>query len=152
MLSERVFSRTEPVTESGCWLWLGPVNWAGYGRATFCNKSRSVHRVSWEVTYGSIPIGLCVLHKCDVPCCINPSHLFLGTMRDNFHDMVRKGRQKLTPPAGERNGHAKLTTTEVLEIRALADSGWSNESLMEKFSIKRSQIHAIRHRYSWSHL
>jgi hypothetical protein len=53
---------------------------------------RRAHRVSYELANGPIPAGLCVLHHCDNRPCIRPSHLFLGTRRDNALDKTLKGR------------------------------------------------------------
>ena len=84
---------------NGCWIWKGaPSAKMGYGQASFGPRgARTViyaHRLSWLVNYGPIPAGLDVLHKCDRPLCVNPSHLFLGTHGDNIRDCVSKGRQR----------------------------------------------------------
>lgn len=55
---------------------------------------RLAHRVAWVLAGNELPAGACLLHKCDNPACINPLHLFLGSRRDNMHDMTRKGRNK----------------------------------------------------------
>ncbi len=83
--------RVEKVTESGCWLWTGNLL-KGYGRMP--GSQLRAHRVSYEMHKGHIPPDICVLHRCDVPCCVNPGHLFLGTHTDNNRDKVLKGRQK----------------------------------------------------------
>lgn len=89
----RIEARSIPVTESGCWLWLGWVNAKGYGRMYARGTNVGAHRFAWSAVNGSIPAGLYVCHKCDTPSCVNPAHLFLGTPTDNNHDMVAKKRQ-----------------------------------------------------------
>lgn len=95
---ERLLARAEAVTESGCWLWLGSVNNDGYGlirigsRRDGSRRLVKAHRLSYEVHVGPIPLGLEVLHRCDVPACVNPAHLFVGTHLDNVNDMLTKGR------------------------------------------------------------
>lgn len=83
------------VDKSGeCWIWTGaraPPPW-DYGKFRLDGRAVDAHRVSWEFSYGPIPDGLWVLHRCDVPGCVRPEHLFLGTAQDNSRDMMRKGR------------------------------------------------------------
>ena len=64
----------------------------GYGWRWFRGKATFAHRAAWIAAFGPIPEGMCVLHRCDNPPCINLDHLFLGTKRDNYDDMVAKGR------------------------------------------------------------
>jgi len=73
-----------------CWLWTGG-QIKGYGQISTPEK-KYAHRFSWEIHSGAIPVGLCVLHKCDVPLCVRPDHLFLGTDKDNTKDRIEKGR------------------------------------------------------------
>lgn len=83
-------TRVERTAE--CWLWRGIINpQTGYGQ-THRLLGGSAHRASWRIHRGEIPKGLCVLHRCDNPPCVNPDHLFLGTMRDNTQDAIAKGR------------------------------------------------------------
>lgn len=88
----RFHANYEMITESGCWIWMGACNQRGYGQIRRKGRSVGAHRLSWELHNGPIPEGLQVLHKCDVPPCVNPEHLFLGTQKDNIHDAIKKGR------------------------------------------------------------
>src|SRR3990167_8916741 len=92
LTKEYLDSRCIPEPNTGCWLWINWIDKDGYGG---CKYGRT-HRASWIIYYGPIPNDLLVLHKCDVPSCINPKHLFLCTQLDNMRDGFRKGR--VTPP------------------------------------------------------
>lgn len=106
-IEQRIELNSIPEPNSGCWLWLGSVSRKGYGKAISGGRGYQMHRVAWERAHGSIPAGLYVCHKCDVPSCVNVDHLFLGTHTDNMRDMVAKGRGKFTTPPIEaiRRGH-----------------------------------------------
>jgi len=95
------------VTENGCMEWTGWRTKDGYGRIGCGNKKQYMHRLSYELTFGPIPNGLWVLHRCDNPPCLNPNHFFLGNLRDNFKDMIDKGRNGCG--RGVTHGRAKLT-------------------------------------------
>ena len=93
------FSNKFTKTKSGCWVWKGTTSRDGYGQfRSTCGGKRiqmfGAHRVSYWLTFGEIPEGLQVLHKCDVRNCVNPEHLFLGTNIDNVDDKMSKGRHK----------------------------------------------------------
>lgn len=94
-LEDRLMEKVIPEPNSGCHLWLGAVR-SGYGviGSGVGKKVALAHRVSWGLANGPIPAGLCVLHRCDVPSCVNPDHLFLGTIKDNSLDMVAKRRDR----------------------------------------------------------
>jgi len=81
--------KIQRITESGCWIWMGAIMSRGYGSLS---RGRLAHRVSYEEFFGSIPAGKQVLHKCDVKCCVNPSHLYAGTHKDNVLDNIHRLR------------------------------------------------------------
>jgi hypothetical protein len=93
-IRERFGQSYIPVTESGCWLWEKSTANCGYGKIRYGDNSKTTHahRVSYELYKGDIPKGFSVLHRCDVPCCVNPEHLFIGTPQHNMDDMMIKGR------------------------------------------------------------
>ncbi|MDO7847580.1 HNH endonuclease [Hymenobacter sp. M29] len=89
--------------KEGCWEWTGYKNPKGYGYLMVkAGKPTGAHRFSYELHKGPIPKGLFVCHTCDNPVCSNPDHLFLGTVKDNTQDMVKKGRSH-----GQRLTHCK---------------------------------------------
>lgn len=99
----QVLQSRSRVTDAGCWEWQGSRSNKGYGQIRV-GRTRFAHRVAWEVFRGPIPVGVCVLHRCDNPPCVNVAHLFLGTPADNTADMFSKGRNRSVPALGDRNG------------------------------------------------
>lgn len=77
---------------NGCLLWMGAMNETGYGRFRLNGRQTGAHRAAWTLANGPIPAGLCVMHECDTPSCVNVSHLRLGTYSENEFDKVAKGR------------------------------------------------------------
>lgn len=132
-----------PEPNSGCWLWLGHLNACDYG-TMWAGRSMLAHRFSYEYYVEKIPEGKCVLHRCDVRCCVNPEHLFLGTQLDNIADMEQKRRGR--HPHSENHGRALLTNAQVKEAR---NSGLRRAELAKKFGVAVHVIKYARQKNTW---
>jgi len=137
--------RVDPITK--CWIWTGPTDEKGYGLVTVNQKTNRTHRALFSITVSDIPKGMKVLHRCDVPACCNPYHLFLGTVKDNADDMMMKGRG--AELKGTEVWNARLTEAEVLAIRA--DSR-TQEEIAATYQIAQTTVSAIKRRANWGHL
>ena len=144
-----------PEPNTGCWLWCAATNQYGYGIFAVWPKYVSAHRLSWEMRHGKIADGLCVLHKCDTPACVNPNHLFLGTQKDNMRDMASKGRSTKGRPGvvrGTRHGMSKLTPADVREARYLLRKGYTKTEIGNRLGVSRSAIADLAARRTWRHV
>jgi hypothetical protein len=147
-IEQRFWPKVLRAGADDCWIWTGHCdNKNGYGwigAGGHYGKAVHVHRLAYELAFGAIPEGLCVLHHCDNPACVNPSHLFLGTQKDNIEDMIRKGRRFTG------NGNAKLTLDQVREIRRLYGTGqYSQRQLGRQFGVTYPNIGSIVRGESW---
>ena len=147
--AERYQEKVDVHGEDECWEWKAYRTREGYGQLWLNGNATCAHRLAWELANGPIPEGLCVLHHCDNPGCVNPSHLFLGTRIDNNHDRDEKGRT----PHGAKNGRARLTREEAREIRRLYESGeYSQRELGERFGVSQQHVSGIARRKHWAWL
>lgn len=141
--------------DGGCWLWIGAINHNGYGTYRDDEK-RAVraHRFSFQIANGEIPNGMRILHKCDVPNCVNPSHLFLGTDLDNVRDAQAKGRFKVAKvPIGMRHPSAKLTDSDVISMRKIhSDGKLGFRSLSRLFGVSKVAAKNAILRKTWKHV
>jgi hypothetical protein len=157
-------ARMKPMP-SGCIEWTGNIDGSGYGRFCFQRKITLAHRAAWTLFRGPIPDGMCLLHKCDNPPCVNPDHLFLGDRGDNARDMSAKQRQWVQKnpagrpvcpielkPRGEGHGMSKLSEADVLSIRRKASTGALGKDLAAEFGCARSLISAIVLGQIWQHV
>lgn len=91
---DRIFNRVKK-TESGCLEFQGGLDIHGYGKIKINEHNMGTHKVAYILCVGDVPKGMVVMHSCDNPKCVNPSHLSIGTVRDNVIDCVEKGRSPL---------------------------------------------------------
>ena len=145
----RIANLSVPEPNSGCWIWFGYVNEDGYGRMRGDNgKTELSHRESYRAHCHEIPDGMQVLHHCDNPSCVNPDHLFLGTVTDNMQDMKRKGRGK-SPQRGTKHHFAKLNPEKAFEIRWKAASGVSLNDLRKQYGVTKFAIQSVVKCKTW---
>jgi hypothetical protein len=134
---------------NGCWIWTasnsGTNGKEGYGLMWDGVRIIGAHCFSYEAFIGPITPGLNVCHTCDMPPCVNPAHLFLGTVKDNQEDAKAKGR---TCP-GEKNGNHKLTEEIVQAIRSDTRSSWV---CCKDYGVSQCTVVRIRNKQIWAHL
>ena len=150
-----------------CWIWMASKRNKGYGAFVYPLGGDIVqgraHRYSWELHNGPIPTGLCVLHRCDNPPCVNPAHLWLGTKAENNLDMTEKGRRFVRDPntnwiathikRGNAHHAAKMTPDTVRSMRVDYESGmFSFSQLSRKYDIAIGATHRIVRRKAWRHV
>ncbi len=141
---QRFWKYVDKKSDDGCWHWMGSKIKNGYGQIKINNKMILSHRFSWELHNSKVPKDLYVLHKCDNPKCVNPSHLFLGTQQDNMHDMINKNRKA----KGENHGNNKLTWDKVTQIRNLKGK-LTQRKIAEKFNVNYTTIGRIHRNETW---
>lgn len=149
-----------------CWLWTGakaggdsPERRYGTIRAWLPSGRYGgmyVHRLSWEIANGPIPEGMYVCHRCDVPLCVRPDHLFLGTSRENNADMNAKGRRGYNPnqrvARGEVQWNARLTEETVREVKRRLAAGAQVKPLARELGVSHTTIFDIRAGRTWKHV
>lgn len=128
-----------------CWLWSGTTDTYGYGRFFARGRMHQAHRAAWELYCSEIPEGLCVLHSCDNPPCVNPAHLFLGTKLDNKRDEMKKGRNVV----GEQVGTSKLTAQQV---KAILEDTRPQIEIAREYGLCKGNVSMIKSRQTWRHL
>ena len=146
----RFWCKVQVTGPGDCWLWLGTKPAFGHGQFRLDGRAVYSHRVSWEELHGPVSDDLCVLHKCDVPACVNPAHLFVGTREENLADMRRKGRGSNPPrKVGTSHHGAKLTESDVRFIRKSPEK---RSVLAARFGVQWRAIWSIQNGRTWTHI
>lgn len=134
---------------SECELWQGSLDSSGYGLKRIGKRIYKAHRLAWQMANGEcIPAGMQVLHRCDVRNCLNPKHLFLGTLQVNMADRNKKARHA----HGTTHGNVVLNPEQVLEIRRLWSNGESKSEIASRFNVSYGCIREIVEGRNWKHL
>lgn len=146
--AQKIHTMSIPEPNTGCWLWTRGLKSGGYGTVRYMGEVWTASRLSYVTFRGPIPNGMCVLHRCDTPPCVNPDHLFLGTQQDNVDDKVAKGRHPVR--RGEKHHNASFTDDQVRELRALGLSAAA--SMSEQLGVARAAVVRAVSGRTWAHL
>lgn len=136
-LRERFLAKVAKGDEGDCWKWTGGSRGVGYGAVKIEGRAYDAHRVSYVIHKGAIPEGMVVMHTCDNRACVNPSHLELGSYRDNAKDASDKGRL---------SGFVRRTPLTDDEMRAMweeSSRGISNRQLAGKYKVPMTSVARI---------
>jgi len=141
---KRFWSKVKQGRNDECWQWRGANNGSGYGQFWLNGCMRMATRVAYRIHYHKDPGAFEVCHSCDTPGCVNPHHLWLGTITDNIHDCHAKGRNN--QPRGEQCVRRKLSKQDVCDIRA---SNESHRILAQRHGVHVKHIGRIKRNESW---
>ncbi len=149
------------VVNSGCWEWQAALNIDGYGSLRVGHDWIRAHRVSYMLHVGAIPKNKCVLHKCNNTRCVNPSHLYVGTPKDNTRDSINAGthydlnnncKRGFKDQLGETNHNAKLNSVDVICIKKMLRDKIKESIIRFVYRISKTTLWRIRTEVSWKHV
>jgi hypothetical protein len=145
----RFWSKVKKGDGDSCWIWQAGKYHNGYGRFRLGARMERAHRVSAMIALGEIPAGMKVCHKCDVPACVNPDHLFFGTQIDNMRDAKEKRRCKY----GEQVKNSKLKAADVISIRLLRETtNASFRKIASDYGVDKDTISNVISGKTWAHI
>jgi hypothetical protein len=151
-LLSRIIKQDGPL-DTPCWIWTWGQSSGGYGKIRWKGVSEFAHRLSYSTFVGPIPAGLHCLHRCHVPLCICPDHLYTGTDQDNVNDRTNSGRHWVPPHFGEASGRALLTEAKASEILFLALEGHLMQGeIANHYGVSRPLVSLIRSGKCWPHV
>lgn len=177
-VKKRFWAKVIVTDKFSCWFWTAAQHRSGYGAFKFMNETLKSHRISYIFSFGHVPDGMFICHKCDTPSCVNPNHLFLGTSADNMADMASKGRSikgdrhpfrkhpelmsrgeshylRKNPEKimrGESKPNAKLNAGLVLKIREMSVDGLTRKEIASALGVGfYSVVNVLRGRL-WTHV
>jgi hypothetical protein len=133
-----------------CWLWSGSLNTYGYGDVAWRGKRTTASRAAYEYYRGEIPAGHVICHKCDVPACCNPEHLFAGTTAENLADCRAKGRAVYLTGKNHHRQTAKLTEQQVIDAKVMHfQKGISQTEIARRYGVNSSAISRAVRGITW---
>jgi hypothetical protein len=148
-MAARFWSKVENSSGADCWQWLDAGRGGGYGAFGIKRNGKHItvdaHRIAWELSYGPVPEGMFVCHRCDNPGCVNPGHLFVDTHNGNMEDMVSKGRQA----SGERHGRHELTLDDIPLVRLFSAAGASQRFIAKRFNVGQTTVGNVVYGRTW---
>ena len=137
------FKRKYTIDPGGCWLWTGADNGKGYGQTWVNGRRQYAHRASYVHYHGTVPQGHDVCHRCDVPSCVNPAHLFAGTRSDNMRDMAHKGRASML--------RARLTAEDLRCIGAQRADGETFTAIANRLHVSHQTVSRVLSGKTYKH-
>lgn len=151
-IHQRFWSKVDKRGPYECWPWIAGLAGRGYGAFRVGAHKVQAHRYAWQLINGkTIPKELKACHHCDNPPCCNPSHIFIGTDKDNTQDSIRKGRFHISK--GEEHGMSKLTDDKVIQIRRRYQTENKTYSDLSKdYGVSATMIGDIVSGHCWKHL